>query len=109
MHPRATALVFCVLVTGADCAWDSPPHSDFITFGASESVARSTVLQSREMWPSNSADTDIEFEASRFLVPDTDTSAVEATKVPTLSALGASAAAGASSAAGASPPTNGSQ
>lgn len=69
MTLRATALVFCVLVTGADCAWDAPPHSDFITFGAGESDARARVLQSREIWPSNSADTDIEFDASRQLAP----------------------------------------
>lgn len=66
MHLRLIPLAFCLAVT-ADCAWDAPSHSDFITFGVGESVARARVLQSREIWPKNSLDNDIEFDSSRFV------------------------------------------
>lgn len=66
---RSTPIVFCLALTAADCAWDAPRHSDFITFGAGESVARGRVLQPREIWPKDSLDNDIEFDAQRLLEP----------------------------------------
>lgn len=66
---RSTPIVLCLAITAADCAWDAPRHSDFITFDAGESVARGRVLQPREIWPKDSLDNDIEFDASRFVPP----------------------------------------
>lgn len=69
MQLRTTPLIFCIALMAADCSWDAPSDSDFITFGAGESVARSEVLQAREIWPPDSIDTDIVFDASRLLAP----------------------------------------
>jgi hypothetical protein len=71
---RSTPIILCLAVTAADCAWDAPRHSDFITFGAGESTARARVLQPREIWPKDSLDNDIEFDASRFVpsIPSDD-------------------------------------
>jgi hypothetical protein len=62
-------LAICAAVTAADCAWNAPPTSDFITFSAGESVARSKVEQARDIWPPAALDNDLEFDASRLLAP----------------------------------------
>lgn len=69
MQLPATPLILCLALTAADCSWNAPPDSDFITFGAGESVARSEILQAREIWPPASIDNDIVFDASRLLGP----------------------------------------
>lgn len=69
MQMPAAPLILCLALTAADCSWDAPPDSDFITFGAGESVARSEVLQAREIWPPASIDNDIVFDASRLVGP----------------------------------------
>jgi hypothetical protein len=69
MQLPTTPLILCLALTAADCSWDAPPNSDFITSGAGESVARSEILQAREIWPEASIDNDIVFDASRLVGP----------------------------------------
>ena len=69
MLTRSLPITICILLSAADCAWDARPTSDFITSGAGDSVDRSVVLQSREIWPPSALDNDIQFESSRLLAP----------------------------------------
>lgn len=67
MKTPGAAISLCIALATAECGWDAPPHSDFITPGAGNSQATTRVQQAEEIWPPGALDTDIIFESSRFL------------------------------------------
>jgi hypothetical protein len=67
MKMPGPTISLCVALATAECGWNAPPHSDFITSGAGDSVATTRVLQAEEIWPPVALDTDIIFDTSRFL------------------------------------------
>lgn len=69
MQFRSAPILVCFALAAADCSWDAAPTSDFITFGAGNSLATAQVEQSRNMWPPEALDNNLTFDAEQLLQP----------------------------------------
>ena len=66
---RYRVLSLCLALTAIDCSWDAATTSDFITFGAGNSLATVKAEQSVDLWSPRSMDNNIMFDSERLLAP----------------------------------------